>query len=59
MTHYQIISIMIPLQAAHDYAVLANSAPKEERAGYEELMLNRLRHAAENAGLIAAEEKAA
>lgn len=52
MTPQQLIAIMIPLQAAHDYAVLANSAPAEDREYYEKKMLNRILHAAENAGLV-------
>lgn len=51
MTAQQLSSILIPLLAAHDYAVLANSAHKEDREYYEKKMLNRIIHAAENAGL--------
>ena len=59
MTSSQLIAIMLPLQAAHEYAVLANSAHAEDREYYEKKMLNRIQHAAENAGLVNVVKKAA
>jgi hypothetical protein len=51
MTSTERTKIMIPLLAAYEYGILAGGAyDSEERAEREKLMLNRLRHAVENAG---------
>lgn len=59
LTGTQRTRMMIALDAARDYCLLANSAPSDERADYDKLILNRLKHAVENAGFEMVEKKPA
>lgn len=55
----QLCSIKDPLHSAYDYLIMMmNEQDRTEKEKLEQYMLNRLRHAVENAGFEMVEKKA-